>query len=283
MSNIENMEKFVKKAEPMFKYLEEPEAEKLKLSSLGIPYGDKFDSIMIRPMMNKETKLFANMDEKNYNEIFNTIFRNTIKSPSPSEFPVENYTIQDRSAFILHLRIRRGTGSYLYMQEIQCKNPECKYIINKKKKLKEIKTNYLSKEYTDPYKLKLDDHYSVDIRFLRNKDEIELDSYLENIENIKKQLQKYEYSVENETVIHMLRIAQAIDFIYEDDIKIKGMTLENKLKFLDLIGEDRLKEITKFYRDFEYGIDLNYSEVCPKCKTVNSSFLDIGPDFFLEL
>ena len=230
----------------------EPPSQEVKLPSKGIPYKND-GKIEIRPITVQEEKILATGGEA----VIDKILRKVIKS----DINIEELTPGDESFILVWLRL----NSYFddYSVELLC--PACKSEFKTIVKVSKFPVYQLKEGIEEPYELEVAG-VKVGLRFLRRKDEKEL-------EEIKKKLLKTKSDLSD---LYLYRYAKAIHTIDGQEVKFS-----QAMSFLGSLTGKEMVKIRKALNDMKHGVEPVLEVKCKNCSAVSKFDIPLTAEFFL--
>ncbi len=230
----------------------EPPSQEVKLPSKGIPYKND-GKIEIRPITVQEEKILATGGEG----VIDKVLKRVIKS----DIDIDDLTPGDESFILVWLRL----NSYFDDYSVSLICSSCKSEFNTIVKVSQFPVYELKEGIEEPYEIEVGTH-RVGLKFLRRKDEKELD-------DIKKKFLKTKSDLSD---LYLYRYAKAIHTIDGQEVKFS-----QAVAFLNtLTGKDMVK-IRKALNDMKHGVEPIAEVKCKNCSTVSKFDIPLTAEFFL--
>lgn len=218
-------------------------------------------TIEARPLKVIEVKKLASINESNADYVINDIIKRCVRVSGIIN--TGELFLADKLFIIFWLRgvTYRDSSYKVDFTCAKCKN-KSKYHF----KLDALNVDYLSDDYDPDKTLTLSNADNVKLRFLKIKDEFEIERFIEIN-------QKTLGEIDSE----LLGLACMITDINGDTTK----TLAEKYNYvLDITAED-LSDISSYTSEYDIGVDSTMSVECAECGGVAPLGVRFYPDFFL--
>lgn len=211
--------------------------------------------IKFKPITTSQLKIFLqNENEKNQEKIEQIIDKIICESVVSEDFNIDELYLQDRVFLFFCIRIR-SKGNNIELNK-RCKKCNSQYV----SLINLTKIDYKELNEDVDYKIMLDKKSFIEMKYLKRKD-------LRDILNYEKTI-KCKNETEKQLNLTFLSYAASIKSITFEGKTNENLTLDEKFYFLNNVAESILAKITKWLSDNDFGISLEFDDVCPHCGRV---------------
>lgn len=179
-------------------------------------------------------------------------------------YPVENMFIKDRPYLLLQMRNKTKGDKWKTAYECQeCKSQNLLNVDFKNLKIKTLEPEKVN------YNITIFENLSLDLRFMKVQDEIDVYDFLGDVNYKDKRTQA-------EMII--LMYANTIENIYTSDGTYNDLSLADKKYFIEEMPTNVYEGIVNWHEENDYGADFTIKHKCISCN--QETEINTSPDNF---
>ena len=223
--------------------------------------------IGIKPITTGQMKSILRYEGEENSSVVEKILDELINGcVTTEEFSLDNLTLQDR--FDLLIAIRKATKGDLYSFNWKC--TECGDTSIQAVNLNDLELKPFPTDIDN--KVKVSERLTLNLDFIRRGDQKESEQLVENIKGLT------DYQKVSETATYMY--AFGIKDVESNVGKLEGISIQDKVDFLNQLGEKEYNLINDWYNKYNYGTEFKTTLKCRHCGHEEELALPLTGFFF---